>query len=288
MTNATKPFANRLAVVFDFDETLAADTFAVLLKDLDIDVAAFKQDRVQPLIDDGWDKYIARAYCLIEESKQRPVEDRITQSRLARIGKELEPFAGVPEMFERLRQCASKVLADIKVEFYVISGGFIEMARSTSIASNFKAMWGCRFHYGDNEEIEFIKQQMTNTEKTSYLYYLSKGIDAEKEKDLMFAYSSLSDSELRIPLTQTIYVGDGASDAPCFTVVNQEGGIGIGLYKEHDTEEWSEQQKININQRVINIAPPDYREDSELMQSLVLAVESVAKRIALLKLSIGE
>ena len=288
MTNATKPFANRLAVVFDFDETLAADTFAVLLKDLDIDVAAFKQERVKPLIDDGWDKYIARAYCLIEESKQRSAGDRITQSRLARIGKELKPFAGVPEMFERLRQSASNIVADIEVEFYVISGGFIEMARSTSIASNFKAMWGCRFHYGDNGEIEFIKQQMTNTEKTSYLYYLSKGMDAEKEKDLMFAYSSFSDSEIRIPLTQTIYVGDGASDAPCFTVVNQEGGIGIGLYKEHDTEEWSQQQKIDVNQRVVNIAPPDYREDSELMQSLILAVESVAKRIALLKLGVGE
>ena len=151
MTNATEPFANRLAVVFDFDETLAADTFAVLLKDL-----------------------------------------------------------------------------------------------------------------------------------------ISRGIDAEKEKDLMFAYASFADEELRIPLTQTIYVGDGASDAPCFTVVNQGGGIGIGLYKGNDTEEWSEQQKINVNQRVVNIAPPDYREDSELMQSLILAVESIAKRIALLKLSVGE
>ena len=89
-------------------------------------------------------------------------------------------------------------------------------------------------------------------------------------------------------LTQVIYVGDGASDAPCFTVVNQAGGIGIGLYKGHNTEEWSEQEKINANQRVANIAPPDYRENSELMQSLTLAVESICKGIALSRLSIGE
>lgn len=287
MTNPTKPFANRLAIVFDFDETLAPDTFAVLLEDLGLDADTFKQEKVQPLIDDGWDKYIARAYCLVEESKQREGKDKITQSRLVKVGKELKPFEGVPKMFERLRQCAREVVEDVEVEFYLISGGFIEMALNTSIASNFKAMWGCRFHYGKDGEIKFIKQQMTNTEKTSYLYYLSKGMDAVKEKDLMFAYSSISDDELRIPLTQVIYVGDGASDAPCFAVVNQSGGIGIGLYKEGDFSEWSERDKIDTNQRVANVAPPDYSENSELMQSLTLAVESICKKIALRRLGAG-
>jgi phosphoserine phosphatase len=286
MTNATKPFANRLAVVFDFDETLAPDTFALLLQEMGLDVDTFKQERVKPLLDDGWDKYLARAYCLIEESKQR--EDKITKERLAKVGRELKPFEGVPEMFERLRQCAYEIISDVEVEFYLITGGFVEMALNTSIASNFKAMWGCRFHYGADGEIKFIKQQMTNTEKTSYLYYLSQGMDGEKDKDLMFAYSSLSNDKLRIPLTQVIYVGDGASDAPCFTVVNQNSGIGIGLYKESNAKKWSQHEKIDAHQRVANVAPPDYSEDSELMQSLTLAVEGICKQIALRRLSIGE
>ena len=288
MTTSTKPFANRLAVVFDFDETLAHDTFALLLKDLGLDADTFKQERVQPLVDDGWDKYIARAYCLVEESKRRSPDDKITKERLAKVGRELKPFDGVSEMFDRLRQCAKDVIDDVEVEFYLISGGFIEMAKNTSIASNFKAMWGCQFSYAEDGEIKFIKQQMTNTEKTSYLYYLSKGMDAEKEKDLMFAYSSVSQDKLYIPLTQVIYVGDGASDAPCFAVVNQSGGTGIGLYKEKEAEKWSQQDKIDVNQRVDNIAPPDYSENSELMQSLTLAVEGVCKQIALRRLGAKE
>lgn len=288
MTTATKPFANRLAVVFDFDETLAPDTFAVLLEDLGLDVDAFKQERVKPLINDGWDKYIARAYCLVEESKQRRGEDKITKERLAKVGKNLKPYQGVPEMFDRLRQCASDLISDVEVEFYLISGGFIEMAQNTSISSNFKAMWGSQFHYAEDGEIKFIKQQMTNTEKTSYLYYLSKGIDGDKAKDLMYAYDSVERNKLRIPLTQVVYVGDGASDAPCFAVVNQGNGVGIGLYKESDPEKWSEQDKIDVNQRVGNIASPDYSENSELMQSLTLAVEGICKQIALRRLSVGE
>ena len=287
-TTATKPFVNRLAIVFDFDETLAPDTFSLLLKDMGLDADAFKQERVKPLVEQGWDKYIARAYCLVRESKQRDGEDKITRSRLAKVGQQLKPFPGVPEMFERLRQCARDLIEDVEVEFYLISGGFIEMAQNTSIAGNFKAMWGCRFHYGEKGEIEFIKQQMSNTEKTSYLYYLSKGMEAEKEKDLMFAYSSVPKDKLYLPLTQAIYVGDGASDAPCFAVVNQSGGVGIGLYKEKDAEQWSQQDKIDVNQRVDNIAPPDYSENSELMQSLTLAVESVCKQIALRRLGAKE
>lgn len=288
MITSTKPFANRLAVVFDFDETLAPDTFALLVKDMGLDADRFKQERVQPLVDDGWDKYIARAYCLVEESKTRAGEDKITQARLAKVGRELQPYPGVPEMFDRLRQCAQNVVHDVEIEFYLISGGFIEMARNTSIAKNFKATWGCQFHYGDNGEIKFIKQQMTNTEKTSYLYYLSKGMDGEKEKDLMYAFDNVAAEKLRIPLTQIIYVGDGASDAPCFAVVNQGGGIGIGLYKGSDRDSWVQQDKIDVNQRVANIAPPDYSENSELMESLTLAVEGICKQIALRRLSIGE
>ncbi len=288
MTNATKPFSNRIAVVFDFDETLAPDTFEILLQDLSLDVEAFKQERVQPLVEQGWDKYLARAYCLIEESKQREGKDKITQARLAKVGKALQPFEGVTEMFERLQQCAHSIISDVEIEFYLITGGFVEMALNTSIACHFNGMWGCRFHYDGDGEIKFIKQQMTNTEKTSYLYYLSKGMDSDKEQDLMFAYSSVSDEQLYIPLSQVIYVGDGASDVPCFTVMNQNNGIGIGLYKQKNAKEWSEQDKIDTNQRVANIAPPDYSENSELMQSLILAVEGICKKIALRRLSIGE
>ena len=288
MTTSTKPFANRLAVVFDFDETLAPDSLAVLLEDLGLDADTFKRERVQPLVDDGWDKYIARAYCLVEESKRRSPDDKITEERLVKVGRNLKPYEGVPEMFDRLRQCAKGVIDDVEVEFYLISGGFIKMARNTSIANNFKAMWGCQFSYGENGEIKFIKQQMTNTEKTSYLYYLSKGMDADKEKDLMFAYSSVSKDKLYLPLTQVIYVGDGASDAPCFAVVNQNGGIGIGVYKEKNVDKWSVKDKIDTNQRVDNIAPPDYSENSELMQSLTLAVEGVCKQIALRRLGAKE
>ena len=85
MGKATRVTANRIAVVFDFDETLTPkDSFAVLLEACGLDANDFADRCVQPLVDQGWEKYLARAYALIQESQQR--DDKITQEKLAQVG----------------------------------------------------------------------------------------------------------------------------------------------------------------------------------------------------------
>ncbi len=81
-------------------------------------------------------------------------------------------------------------------------------------------------------------------------------------------------------------MGDGTSDIPCFTVINQYGGIAIGVYrKDRTANEWEHLQEISYSQRLSNLAPADYQEDSEMMRSLLLAIDCVSAKIALRKLS---
>ncbi len=147
-------------------------------------------------------------------------------------------------------------------------------------------MWGCEFHYGESGEIEFLKKQMTHTEKTRYLYYISQGIEkSENEKDLIYNYQSSNTEDLHVPLDQMIYVGDGASDVPCFDVMGQYGGMSIGIYSEgHSAKDWENLGSITRAQKLSNLVPAGYEEDSELVRSLSLCVECIAKRIALRKL----
>ena len=44
-----------IAVIFDFDDTLAPDSTSSFLKSIGVDVPRFWKDEVQPLIDGGWD-----------------------------------------------------------------------------------------------------------------------------------------------------------------------------------------------------------------------------------------
>lgn len=287
MTKATKPLSNRIALAFDFDDTLVPDTVDSLLESCDIDSQAFRKERIQPLIDNGWEPILARFYSLIQESKRRD-RDKITKEYLTKFGEELAPFDGVPEMFKRLRQSAKTIVPDIEVEFYLISCGMVEIARHTCIAPEFTAMWGCEFSYNEEGEIEFVKQLVSHTEKTRYLFQLAKGIDNTTQDGQMFVYRDVSPEELHVPLTQVIYVGDGASDIPCFSLMNDENGVAIGVYKRSTVQEWNREVTLSASQRVANLAEADYREDSELMRSLTLAVESMCKQIALSQLSVGE
>ena len=286
MALATKPLSNYIAVVFDFDDTLVPDTVDSLLESLGIDALKFRQERIQPLVDSGWDKIMARFYAIIEESKRRG--NKITQEYLAKFGQELAPFDGVPEMFDRLRRSAYEINPKVEVEFYLISCGMVDIARYNCIAPNFKEMWGCEFHYNKDGGIEFLKKIVTHTEKTRYLFQLAKGIEGQQQDGKTFVYRDVPAEELHVPLTQVIYVGDGASDIPCFSLLNEEQGTAIGVYKDRTPEEWNREIEISKSQRLANLAPAEFGEGSELMRSLTLAVESLCKQISLLQLSVGE
>lgn len=288
MTQATQPIANRIAIAFDFDETLVPNSFDSFLEYLGYDVSQFRQERYEPLKQQGWDGIAARFHTLVEASKERPEGQKITQDTLKEFGQQLRPFSGVTEMFERLCQHAQAIVPEIDVEFYLITSGFMEIVQHSQIAHHFKAIWGCKFHYTDVGEVQCLKSSVTHSEKTRYLNYLSKGIENHSQDDLLFVYQDIPEEKLHVPFSQMIYVGDGTSDLPCFELMKQKGGIAIGVYKQGTADDWSQEYQVSQSQRVTNLAQADYSEGSELMQSLILAVESISKRVALLQLSQGK
>lgn len=243
---------------------------------------------MQPLIDAGWDKVAARCYCLVQESQARPEGSRITHDTLAQFGQTIQPFPGVEAMFGRLRERVHQLNKDIELEFYVITGGFGDIVRHTTIAPYFKKIWGCEFAYNEQGEICFLRRSISHTEKTRYLMQISSGQESVDGDGRAFAYRDIPEAQLYVPLSQVVYVGDGASDVPCFSLINDERGLAIGVFKGDTADEWGEDVQVSESQRVVNLAAADYQDDSEMMRSLTLAIESLCKQIELRQLSVGE
>jgi phosphoserine phosphatase len=164
MTLATVAFHNRVALVFDFDGTLAPDSFDVLLAACGVEPERWRRERLQPLLEAGWEMQLAHVWTLMALGREgkRPV----TENLLAEVGRSLELFPGVPEMFDRLRCRARDIVPDIELEFYILSAGFAGLQRATRIAHEFTAIWGMEMHFEDRGgALAFVRQVITYPEK---------------------------------------------------------------------------------------------------------------------------
>jgi hypothetical protein len=275
-----------IAIVFDFDDTLAPDTTSSFLESLGIDVKDFWSKRVQGRIDDGWDPVPAYLYEMIEVSKSGDPEKLITKDKLHQFGGELKFYNGVTRIFSRLKKSAESVNPHVSVEYYVISSAIGTLLRRTSIAKHFEQIWASDFDYAGDGSVEFPRNIVSLTDKTRYIFHVSKGIFGPKFQGKPFEVNrKIPPQELRVPLDQIIFVGDGYTDIPCFSLVRKNGGVAMGVYDQENREKWGKAWGFIEDGRVSNLVPADYGSKSALSNSLTMAVESLANKITLRRTS---
>src|SRR3546814_16227425 len=101
--------------------------------------------------------------------------------------------------------------------------------------------------------------------------------------DTLFPYTTLfrSPDKLRIPFEQMIFVGDGYTDIPCFSLIRRSGGVAFGVWDPKHRDKRSRAWGFIQEGRVSNLNRARYDEQAELYQWMEEAVESLTGRIAL-------
>ncbi|HEX7386805.1 MAG TPA: HAD family hydrolase [Castellaniella sp.] len=274
--------ADVIALVFDFDDTLAPDSTSGFLQEIGVDSDAFWRDQVGPLLDhEDWDPVPAYLYRMLQLS-QSGRHGAITLERLRDWGARLPLHEGVATLFDRLRASLRVTHPTVQLEFYLISSGLGDVLRSTSIAAQFTDIWASEFHYDDEGAIAFPRRVVSFTDKTRYLFHIQKGIIGPDSRNKPFEVNRKVDPDkLRVPFEQMIFVGDGYTDIPCFSLIRRSGGVAFGVWDPRHREKRSRAWGFIQEGRVSNLNQARFDENAELYQWLEAAVESLASKVVL-------
>ena len=272
--------STKIAVVFDFDDTLAPDSTSAFLASIGVDVEDFWSRRVQQLLAAHWDPIPAYLYEMIVESDARAESDRITRQRLAAFGETVEFFPGVHEIFPALRREVAAIDPAITIEFYLISSGIGDLLGATSIAGEFTDLWACEFHYDEDGAIVYPRNVVSFTEKTRFIFQISKGLVGDAARSRIADVNRKTRGRFEIPFEQMVMVGDGQTDVPCFSLIKRYGGAAIGVCDPQVPGKWEKARLLVTDDRVESMCAADYHDGSGLHRTLHKAVKDIARCIA--------
>lgn len=285
--SATRGFHNRIAIVFDFDRTLCAGTVDALLDRIGVDDKdGWRERRLQPMIEDGWDEILAKADLLARTAEEQGCT--LTRDLVEKVGRGLRSYPGVEEMLDQLRKTGVEAGEGAEVELYVLSSGFVDMMAQAPIARSFNDVWGSSLHWSDDGVWLGVKRTVIHSEKARYLRAFAKGLDIAGANEPQDVHQEMPAEVWHLPLDQMIYVGDGASDIDAFRLMHENGGVAIAVDHSEGCEKWQASEHMFSSAHVENLAPPDYAPGNEMHRSLMLAVEMLGKKVALRSLAVGE
>jgi phosphoserine phosphatase len=274
---------NIVAVIFDFDDTLTDDSTTKLLEAHGIDTRDFWHNKMERLINAGWDPTLAYLKLILDNvGPSKPLRS-LSNADLRKFGAGLKFYRGIPKLFGDLQLLASEHHASRRVvEFYIISGGLEEIIRGSKIASQFAGIWGCRFSE-ESGRICHVMNTVSFTEKTKYIYAINKGLIENKNiRDHPYSVNEhVDDSDRRVPFENMIYIGDGLTDVPCFSLLTKtHKGKAFGVFDPQKQgspkKAW---EKLVAPRRVTTMNSPKYGRTDDLGALLRTAVKEICLKM---------
>lgn len=267
-----------IGVVFDFDDTLAPDSTTHLLQEYDIDPNAFWNDQFRELVQNGFDPTVAYLTLLLDYIGEDEPLGELTPEKLEQCAESLgdKLYDGVPGVFDDLDEIVVEY-DDVTIEYYVVSEGIESLISGSVIKEHCSEIYASRLATNDDNVFNRVKRPISFTDKTRYLYEINKGITSTEAMENPYKVNEEIAKENRhIPFENIIYIGDGITDIPCFSLVKDRRGRVFGVMQ---TDEKSAKQEaildIGSPQRAGNLNPPNYRPDGRLGSLLRLTIEGL-------------
>jgi len=293
---------NTIAVIWDFDKTLIPGYMQQpLFQHFGVDEIQFwnevnkleevyKAKGAHRVSKDSL--YLNHILTYVQQGVFRGLNNKL----LRELGAKLDFYPGLPNLFAVLKEMVKSdpiyAKHEIHVEHYIVSTGLREMIMGSKIAEFVDDVWGCEFVEGSpgpgyldkdattqrpSSHITNVAYAIDNTSKTRAIFEINKGTNKLSEIDVN---ASVAHPNRRIPFVNMVYVADGPSDVPVFSILNQYGGRTFAVYKSGAEPEFAQVKRLQEQGRVHSFGEAVYTEGTQTYMWLRAAVREIADRIA--------
>jgi hypothetical protein len=295
------PFSQTvIAVVWDFDKTLIPGNMqGPLFEHFGIDERAFWEE-VEALHD--W--YLAHGAGRVNDDSlylnmlleyvRAGRMPGLDNALLRELGRDLVFHPGIPDFLRTLQRIVDDEpvyqRADLAVEHYIVSTGLRPMIDGSAVRPFIEDVWACEFieahhppGYLNAQSELFPRRELTalayavdNTSKTRALFEINKGSNKRPE---IHVNSVLPRALRRVPFENMIYIADGPSDVPAWSLVQSEGGRTLGVYQRGSRAQFEQISALQRDGRIQALAEADYTTDSTAWLWLTTEVRRIADGI---------
>lgn len=291
---------NTIAIIWDFDKTLINGymqqplfkKYGIKDKDFWAEVGSLTKAYADKGVRVNVDTiYLNHILTCVNQGIMPGLNNNI----LFELGSELEFYAGIPKIFEALKDEVQKnpdyQKFSIHVEHYIISTGLAEMIKGSVISKYVDGIWGCEFietpirsnldakiYKKEQEEPGVLTQTgyiIDNTSKTRAIFEINKG----SNKFDIDVNGRIDEKDRRVPFSNMIYIADGPSDVPVFSVLKHNGGRTFAIYPKGDIEGLKQVDSLIRDKRIDMYAEADYSEGTTAYLWLMEQTKEIAGAI---------
>lgn len=263
-----------IATVWDFDKTLIPGYMQEpIFNHFHYDGATFWKENNSEIeqyeakgLTVNHDTYYLNKF--IRMSQQGAPFDGLNNQMLETLGAELTFFPGAIVLFEeiyKMNEDPTFKEFGIKFENYIVSTGFKKMIQGSKICPYVKKIWGAELidSVGKDEKARLaeVAYSLDNTTKTRAIFEINKGVGIVEDSTID-VNTKIPADERRVRFCNMVYVADGPSDVPAFSLVNQKGGATLAVYQKGNMNSFKQVDQLSRDGRVQMIAEADYTENS--------------------------
>ena len=293
---------NIIACIWDFDKTLSpgymqAPIFELykvdpkkFWKEVDELPNLYKKDGLDLISTDTL--YLNHLLTYTKQGKFKALNN----TRLKELGGKIKLYDGLPEFFNQLKRFVTLESEyeqhDIQLEHYIVSTGLRQMILGSRIAPFVDGVWGCEFvenapppgyldagvkrTSADLKIISQIAYALDNTTKTRAVFEINKGSNKFPDIDVN---AMIPDEDRRVPFQNMIYIADGPSDIPVFSLINRFGGRTFAVYQPGSKEEFAQVNNLQKQKRVHSFGEANYTEGSQTSMWIKNAITEISDQI---------